>query len=311
MADSTPSRIGQVNGAGSAIALFKDVFSGEVLTAFETNVIMKDKHMVRNITSGKSASFPATWKIGSGYHTPGAEILGRAVNHAERVITVDDLLVSDAFIANIDEAMNHFEVRSVYSTEMGRELAKTYDKNVLRNVILASRGGATVTGSPVGQQITDAAFTSSGTAITDAFFDAAQILDANDAPDSDRYGVLPVAQYYLAVQNTNALNADWGGAGSYSEARLPLVAGIPVFKSNNVPGSDDTSNTALPTKYRANYTNTKGVIFQKGAAGTVQLLDLAMESEYDVRRQGTLMLAKYAVGHGLLRPELAVELKTA
>jgi len=49
---------------------------------------------------------------------------------------------------------------------------------------------------------------------------------------------------------------------------------------------------------------------QKEAVGTVKLLDLAMESEYDIRRQGTLMVAKYAMGHGILRPECAIELAT-
>jgi len=36
-----------------------------------------------------------------------------------------------------------------------------------------------------------------------------------------------------------------------------------------------------------------------------------MESEYDIRRQGTLMVGKLAYGHGILRPEAAVEIKTA
>ena len=46
----------------------------------------------------------------------------------------------------------------------------------------------------------------------------------------------------------------------------------------------------------------------KSAVGTVKLLELATESDYDVRRQGTLVVAKYAVGHGVLRPESAIEL---
>jgi hypothetical protein len=50
-----PSRLGQANGAGDALALFLKVFAGEVLTAFaETNVAMP-RHLVRTITSGKSA----------------------------------------------------------------------------------------------------------------------------------------------------------------------------------------------------------------------------------------------------------------
>ena len=44
------------------------------------------------------------------------------------------------------------------------------------------------------------------------------------------------------------------------------------------------------------------------AVGTVKLLDLATESEYQIERQGTLFVAKYAMGHGILRPECAIEL---
>jgi hypothetical protein len=46
------------------------------------------------------------------------------------------------------------------------------------------------------------------------------------------------------------------------------------------------------------------------AVGTVKLMDLAMEAEYQTRFQGTLMVARYAVGHGILRPECAVEIVT-
>ena len=46
----------------------------------------------------------------------------------------------------------------------------------------------------------------------------------------------------------------------------------------------------------------------KSAIGTVKLLDLAVESEYSMSKQSHLMLAKYAMGHGILRPEAAVSI---
>jgi len=45
--------------------------------------------------------------------------------------------------------------------------------------------------------------------------------------------------------------------------------------------------------------------------GTVKLLDLSSEMEYDMRRQGTLMISKMAVGHGVLRPECLYEIRAA
>ena len=78
-----------------------------------------------------------------------------------------------------------------------------------------------------------------------------------------------------------------------------------MVKTNNIPKGQFTSQNS---KYDINATDTVALVLQKGAVGTVNLMGLATESEYDMRRQGTLALAKYACGHGVLRPEMAVEL---
>jgi len=307
MANATVSRLGQINAAGDALALFLKVYAGEVLTAFETTTVMNDKQVMRNISSGKSAQFPATWKASAAYHTPGTEINGTAIKHAEKIINIDGLLLSDAFIASIDEAMNHYDVRSEYSVQQGRELAKQFDVNSLRNVILAARGtnpfGETAYD---GQELINVSMKTDATVLGDAIWTAAQGLDERDVPDEERYGVFRPAQYYLLAGNTNLLNKDWGGSGNYAEASIPVIAGVGIHKSNNMPIDDSTGE-----QHAVVATTTAGVVFQKGAVGTVKLLDLGLESEYDIRRQGTLMVAKYAVGHGALRPESAAELKTA
>ena len=63
--------------------------------------------------------------------------------------------------------------------------------------------------------------------------------------------------------------------------------------------------------YNANYSSLRGLIFSQDAAATVKLLDLGVESEYQIDRQGTLMVAKYAMGHNVLRPACAIQLLSA
>jgi len=109
MSDANPSRLGSINEGADKKALFLKVFSGEVLATFQQNNVFLDKTTVRTIASGKSAQFPATGIASTAYHTPGTEILGDEIKHAERVITIDDLLTSSAFMANIEEAMNHMK----------------------------------------------------------------------------------------------------------------------------------------------------------------------------------------------------------
>lgn len=314
MANATVSRLGQADLAGDAKAIFLKVFAGEVLTAFETMVIMKEKTRQRTISSGKSASFPATFQASGGYHTPGAEILGNPIAHNEVIIAIDDLLLSDVFIANIDEAMNHYDVRGPYSTEMGRFLAKQYDANVARNVVRAARGGALFTGDTGGSQVVDADGRTNALSLAGSIWAAKQALEERDVPVDTMTveATFKPAQWYLLAQEpTLILNRDVDGDGSYSKGQFSLIGGVQVSKSNNLPWAvDDSANTALPTDYRIDMTNTVGTVFVESAAATVQLMGLAMESEYDIRRQGTLMVGKYAVGHGPLRNKSAVEITT-
>ena len=88
-----------------------------------------------------------------------------------------------------------------------------------------------------------------------------------------------------------------------------MIAGFEIYKSNNLPSGTaaDDGQVRAPNVYDAPLTaeDANGIIFHKSAVGTVKLRDLSMESEYQIERQGTLMVAKYAMGHGILRPEAA------
>lgn len=312
MANATVSAFGQINGAGATDALFLKVFGGEVIAAFEEANVVMDKHTVRTIASGKSAQFPATWKVTAGYHTPGAEIVGQPTNVAERIIVIDDLLLASVFIANIDEAKSHYDVRSIYSKEMGRALAYQWDKNVQQVGVLAARASATVTGANGGTALTSATtlYKTSATDLAAGIYAGVQAMDEKDVPQEEEKNVfVRPAQYYLLAQSTALLNRDWtmGQGGNYSDGTILRIGGANIVKTNHLP---TTSIASGPTAYQGDFTKTAALIMTKQAVGTVKLLDLAQEMAYDIRRQGTLAVAKYAIGHGILRPECAVELKT-
>lgn len=315
MSNATPSGIGLVNNTGTADALFLKQFSGEVLTSFEQATVTADKQMVRTIASGKSAQFPVMGRSSASYHTPGAEITGSALNHNEKVITINDLLLSSHFISNIDEAKNHYDVRSVYSTEMGRALAFQMDKHVLQTMAQAAAASANVgdNGYKSGTVITSANSGTNATALIGAIFDAAEALDDAYVPSEGRYCFLKPEQYYLLANASAAINVDFGGQGSIATGDAVQIAGINLVKTPHLPTSDITSGVDAGTGNRqaVNAANTTALIAHTSAVGTVKLMDLAVESEYDIRRQGTLMVAKYAMGHGVLRPEAAVQIQTA
>jgi hypothetical protein len=317
MANANVSEIGKVNNAGTADALFLKVFAGEVLTSFEQATVTADKHMIRTIANGKSAQFPVMGRSSAAYHTPGNEITGTDINHNEKVITINDLLISSHFIANIDEAKNHYDVRSVYSQEMGRALAFQMDKHVLQTMVQAAAASANVgdTGYASGTIITS---TNSGTAAADlitALYDAAEALDDAYVPSEGRFAFLKPAQYYLLANASNAVNVDFSGQGSIATGQVPQLAGLNLIKTSHLPTSNITGTGVdaggAGSAQAIDASNTTALVAHTSSVGTVKLMDLAVESDYDIRRQGTLMVAKYAMGHGVLRPEAAVQIQSA
>jgi hypothetical protein len=361
---SQPSRLGQANLAGDADALFLKVFSGEIITTFEKNNVMMPLHRVRTIQSGKSAQFPVTGTATAGYHTPGESVLSQGtagttlygstasgsytggtgfdsgvsstakylkqIKHNEKVIYIDDVLLSSVFVADIDEMKNHYDVRSIYSTEIGRALAYAADKNLLRTVIAGARkttdrfGGTSVADGYLGDQIAIGTSPTTDTIIA-GFFSAAEAMDKANVPSDDRFAVVTPNTYYKLVNgDSDAINRDYNDPnGSVASGMIMRVAGINIFKSNNLPSANESSTqdalhgaagikndlAGADTGYSGlDYSTTRGVIFHREAVGTVKLMDLSLETDYIMERLGTLMLAKYAMGHNVLREECCYEL---
>jgi hypothetical protein len=316
MANALPTRVGQINGAGDPLAMFLKVFGGEVMTAFRAACKSLDKHQIRTITSGKSAAFPAIGIGTAAYHTPGAEINGTVVNQSERVISIDGLLIADRFLSNIDEAMNHFDMRGPLSEDVGNVLAQAFDRHVLQTAVLTARASATVTGLPGGSSITAATALTDATVLYASIKSAAQKLDENNIPEGDRFAFVRPAQYNLLLDSPKIVNRDYveSNNGGVDTGRIYQINGVQIVKTNNTPRTNITVGSGAGqdlAAYAADFSNTVCPVMHKSAVGTVKLMDLAVESEYQMWRQGWLLLAKYAMGTGTLRPEAAVEVKIA
>jgi hypothetical protein len=313
--NTTVSRLGQINATGGAYELFLKKFAGEVLTTFTTENIMTPLHTVRTISNGKSAQFPVTGQASAKYHVVGESILDSGnsylsqIKAGERVISIDNLLLSSTFISRIDEAMNHYDVRSIYSSEIGRALARKFDQTVLK-VLVKSVGATEVFGSSgSGTILFKGSTVTTGANLAAAIYEAAQTLDEKNVPSDGRYVVVKPQEYYALVQELAAPSKPTP-AGSYVDGNIAVIAGIRIYKSNNLPTTNTGSQeTGTNTNYEGDFTNTVAVVSHKAAVGTVKLLDLAVESEYQLTHQGTLMVAKYAMGHGALRPETVVVIK--
>jgi len=248
LADLT--QLGQSNLAGDTRALYLKLFSGEMFKGFQNNTIARDLVMKRTLRNGKSLQFIYTGRTKSEFHTPGNSILGNsdgAPPVAEKTITCDDLLISSAFVYELDEILAHYDLRSEISRKIGYALAEKYDRYIFRAIARGARSASPVSATgfvePGGTQIrvgTTAndsdAFSASD--LVNAFYDAAAALDEKGVSMDGRVAVLNPRQYYALIQavGTNGLiNRDVQGDALQSGKGLMSIAGIEIYKSMNIP----------------------------------------------------------------------------
>jgi len=301
-------------------ALYLKMFAGEVLTAFPEYTIFVERHKVKGATNGKSAQFPLIGRMPPAeYHVPGEQILGQEAPLSERVISIDRLLISHLFVDNLDEKISHFEARSELSQNMSRRLAQTYDNHIGRNLIKAANTATAITGDSTlaGTVITDADLGSAVaqtklTAWVDQLFTCAETFDDKWVNDGSKWCALKPTNYYFLIRNAMSsgyalIDKDIDGDGSISKGIIRGLAGIRLISFTGLPTADYTAEDF----HAVDCLNTVGIVWTKSAVGTVKAFDIGVETEYKVDRQGTLIVAKYAMGHDVLQPECSIQMKTA
>ena len=259
------TRPGSDNGGADARALYLKLFSGEMFKGFQNNTIARDLVMKRTLKNGKSLQFIYTGRTTSEFHTPGQSILGNdqsAPPVAEKTITCDDLLISSAFVYELDEVLSHYDLRSEISRKIGYALAEKYDRYIFRAITRGARKASPVSMSsfeePGGTQVRVGATTNesdaySATALVDAFYDAAAAMDEKGVSQDGRVGVLNPRQYYSLIQQVGEnglVNRDAQGDSRQRGNGIVEIAGIKIYKSMNIP---------FLGKYGTKYGGTTGV----------------------------------------------------
>ena len=241
---------GADNGGSDRRALYLKLFSGEMFKGFQHNAIARDLIMKRTLKNGKSLQFIYTGRTSAEYHTPGNSILGNsdgAPPVAEKTITVDELLISSAFLYELDEVLAHYDLRSEISRKIGYALAEKYDRLAFRAITRGARSASPITKSnfvePGGTQIrvgtgdndSDAYGASN---LVNAFYDAAAALDEKGVSSDGRVGVLNARQYYELIQQVGEnglVNRDAQGTSRQKGNGIVEIAGIKIYKSMNIP----------------------------------------------------------------------------
>ena len=250
-------------------ALYLKLFSGELFKGFQRNTIARDLITKRTLKNGRSMQFIFTGRTNSEFHVPGQNILGNtdgAPPVAEVTIECDDLLISSAFVYELDETLAHFDLRGEISRKIGYALAENYDRRIFRAVTKAARKASPILKSnfvePGGTQIRVGTNNSGADAyvpasLVNAFYDAAAALDEKGVSSEGRVAVLNPRQYYELIQDVGSnglINRDVQGTSLQGGQGIVEIAGIKIYKSMNIPFFGK-----FGTKYGAASATTPGV----------------------------------------------------
>ncbi len=336
MANATQTVLGTLNKAVTNTAGSQDydtkyktylkLFSGELLKAYESATIARDTVQRRTLKNGKSLQFIFTGRMQAAYHEPGTPILGSGDPPvAEKTIVCDDLLISSAFVYDLDETLAHYSLRGEISKKIGHALAEAYDKKIFRQIAKAAREAHPITASPGpepgGTQIKLGANKEyDAQALVDGFFEAAAVLDEKNVPKQGRTAVLNPRQYYALVSqvSSNILNRDYGNSqGNLNSGEgLVEIAGISIKRSNNLPFLAGTVNSVSGenNSYNGDFSTHCGLIYQRDAAGIVEAIGPQVQvtgGDVSVLYQGDVLVGRLAMGCGTLNPAGAIELTSA
>lgn len=317
--------------ANDLLANFLKVYGGEVLTAFARMTKTLDKVMTRTIANGKSASFPVMGRTTARYLKQGQSLDdGRKdIKHSEKVINIDGLLTTDVLIYDIEDAMNHYDVRAEYSAQMGEALALAADSANFSEMakLVNSRGTAkdeTIVGlgrSPLAVISSDTDTKEKGIQIIEALTLMRAAFTRNFVPSGDRTfytspedysailsALMPNAANYSALIDPETGNIRNVMGFEVVETPLMTINGQIIdnpsdtFGDNHIfPATGATDGAAGSFTVGAN--NVVGLAVHRSAVATLKLKDMALERARRPEYQADQIIAKYAMGHGGLRPE--------
>lgn len=336
--DQTVSRSGvDYTAPTDSRALFLKLFAGEVLTQFRASNMALGLTRVRTISNGKSAQFPMIGTNSAKYHTPGTLIEANKIEHSEMTVTIDDIAISPVFIAELDEAMSHYEVRAQYASECSYALASLIDRNIFRMIARVGKADNAAKVRAIGGQVlSDDKFVgpeavadpTKGEDLVNALFKARTKFRKADVT-GELVAVFPPEQYEALVNaagnvgNMAWMNRDVGGAGSAADGSIFKVAGIRILESNHLPQANETAKINDPeplddkaigsgraAAYREDYSDVVGVVFTRDCVATVKLKDISLVHKTEELRLGHTIYAKMAVGHNILRHQCACTLVT-
>ena len=279
-----------------------ELYTGEVLAAFDRTNKVLNTIKKRTISGGISAQFIVTGKGSDADavdHVPGQAGVEKILKVNERVISIDKRVRYDNFVDDLDLKLSQYEIRGEMAKQAAEALSTKIDKEIFAGIeafistdagVADQEAGAVITIDVSGAATNEA----KGDVLVDGVFEAQTVLNTKDVPEMDRIFMTTSRNYHLIVQSSKAVNVDFKGEGSIAKGEVAMLAGLPIVRTNNLPATA-TNGFAL-----------HGMVYTPDVYGVVTAMDITSQSDYQQKELGYLLTSFYAIGHGGLNPACGV-----
>ena len=300
----------QANGAGDVYANNLTLFGQEVLSDYMDRNLTSALIRQSTIVDSKTKQFDRIGQTTAGYHAAGTEILGDTILTNKVDISVDDRpIVANTFMDKAEHILSHFDERAPYAAELSRSIADQIDERNIQVLANASVATAPVTGGPTGGTAVVANSDTDMAVLVAELFTARAAFAANNVSLKGLNCVVNPTVFHLLAQENDVINQDLneGLNGGFNKVReVIMVAGIRVLMTNHMPDGVVGADALDGNLYAGTFTNLTAVIWEKNAAMQVVATPISTETDgYQVRVQGTVIVAKTFQGTGVLRNECA------
>lgn len=313
------------DASAGRLKMFLTQFAGEVLTAYRRKSVTAGRHLERAISAGKAADFPVLGRAKAQYLAPGANLddLRKPGQQTKVTLQIDGLLTSDCLITDIDEAMNHYDLRSEYAYQIGEALAMARDGGLLAEIakmalinkeLLPGLGKGEVVTRAVAGGLT-AESEALGKAIVEELLHIKTAMSNNYVPLEGRVCyMLPIARNAL-IASRDAINKLYGGVGDIVNGDVNKVCGFDIVEcphltiggvASDEGGKPDGIMQGDGHIFPADHKDKAAFLCaHRYTVGTLTLKSFSLEHARRPNYQADQIIGKYAIGQGGLRPEAA------
>ena len=296
MATSTYPATGGVVDNTSAAVFIPEIWSDEVIAAYEKNLVLANlvKKMSMQGKKGDTIHIPVPVR-GQAYAKQENQAVTLQNNvDTEIVVSIDKHFEYSRLIEDITDVQALASLRQFYTGDAGYALAKQVDDDLFTEA--TGSFSTFYNDASTGTTAYAANTVTTSDVFTDDFFrDMIQKMDDNDVPMDNRFFVIPPSLRNAIMGITRYTSSDFVSGQPVQNGKIGNLYGVDVYVSSNVPTIETAANNTAGDDIRG------AVLAHKDALVLAEQVGVRSQTQYKQEFLGTLYTADRLYGVQTLR----------